>query len=53
VTPCAGATAEYIRVEGADHHVLQYRKRVAWTETIIVWFDRTLKGDRSWRDALY
>jgi dipeptidyl aminopeptidase/acylaminoacyl peptidase len=48
-----GREVEYIRVEGEDHHILQYPKRVVWMETIIAWFDRTLKGDRSWWDALY
>jgi dipeptidyl aminopeptidase/acylaminoacyl peptidase len=48
-----GREVEYVRVEGEDHHILQYPKRVVWMETIIAWFDRTLKGDRSWWDALY
>jgi dipeptidyl aminopeptidase/acylaminoacyl peptidase len=48
-----GREVEYVRVEGEDHHILQYPKRVVWMETIVAWFDRTLKGDRSWWDALY
>jgi dipeptidyl aminopeptidase/acylaminoacyl peptidase len=48
-----GREVEYVRVEGEDHQIVQYPKRIVWMETIIAWFDRTLKGDRSWWDALY
>lgn len=48
-----GREVEYVRVEGEDHHVLQYPKRQLWMETIVAWFERTLKGDRAYWDALY
>ncbi len=48
-----GKEVEFIRIDGEDHHVLTYPKRKLWMQTIVAWFDRTLKGDASWWNALY
>jgi dipeptidyl aminopeptidase/acylaminoacyl peptidase len=48
-----GREVEYIRIEGEDHHILQYPKRKLWMETIVAWFDRQLKGEAEWWEALH
>ena len=48
-----GKTVEYIEIEGQDHHILDYRKRLKWQKTILAWFDLHLKGESGWWKALY
>jgi dipeptidyl aminopeptidase/acylaminoacyl peptidase len=48
-----GREVEYVRVEGEDHQIVQYPKRQLWMETIVAWFDRTLRGDGSYWDHLF
>lgn len=48
-----GKDVEYIQVEGQDHHILDYKKRIQWTKTIIAWFDHKLKGQPEWWNSLY
>lgn len=44
---------EYIQIEGQNHHILEYQKRILWTKTILAWFDRWLKKDPHWWRYLY
>jgi dipeptidyl aminopeptidase/acylaminoacyl peptidase len=48
-----GKTAELIQVEGENHHILSYEKRLKWNESIFAWFERWLKDDASWWNDLY
>ncbi len=48
-----GKPVEYIRVEGQNHFVLEYKKRIAWSDAILAWFDRWLKGEPQWWDDMY
>ncbi len=48
-----GRNVEYIRIQGEDHHILQYPKRKLWMETILAWFDKQLKGEPEWWEALH
>ncbi|MDZ7330524.1 MAG: S9 family peptidase [candidate division KSB1 bacterium] len=48
-----GREVELIEVEGQDHHILNYNKRIKWTKTILAWFDKWLKGQPQWWDELY
>ncbi|MDR1332448.1 MAG: prolyl oligopeptidase family serine peptidase [Tannerella sp.] len=48
-----GKTAELIQVEGENHHILDYAKRLKWNESIFAWFERWLKEDASWWEELY
>ncbi len=48
-----GKPVEYIEVEGQDHHILDYEKRIQWQKTILAWFDYWLKDEKAWWDALY
>ncbi|MCX5752784.1 MAG: S9 family peptidase [Candidatus Krumholzibacteria bacterium] len=38
-----GKNVEYIKFDGQDHFILDYKKRVVWSNTIQAWFDRYLK----------
>jgi dipeptidyl aminopeptidase/acylaminoacyl peptidase len=40
-----GRPVEMVQVEGEDHHILTYSKRIEWHNTIMAWFDRYLKGE--------
>ena len=48
-----GKPVELVQVKGEDHHILTYEKRLRWNETIFAWFDRWLKNEPSWWNALY
>jgi dipeptidyl aminopeptidase/acylaminoacyl peptidase len=48
-----GKEVEYIRVEGENHWILDYKKRVVWNNAIVSWFDRWLKGEPEWWDDMY
>jgi dipeptidyl aminopeptidase/acylaminoacyl peptidase len=40
-------------VEGENHHILDYEKRVKWQNTIFAWFAKYLKDDASWWNSMY
>lgn len=48
-----GKTVELVEVEGQDHHILDYKKRILWQKTIFSWFDKWLKNQPEWWDDLY
>lgn len=48
-----GKTVEFIQVEGEDHFVADYDKRVLWHNTIMAWFARYLQGSEKWWNELY
>jgi dipeptidyl aminopeptidase/acylaminoacyl peptidase len=48
-----GKEVEYIRVEGQDHWVLDYKKRIVWSDAILAWFDKWLKAEGEWWDDMY
>ena len=48
-----GRPTAFVVVDGQDHHVLDFGKRVKWHNTIMAWFQRYLKGDDSWWKAIY
>ena len=48
-----GKTVELVEIKGQNHHIMAYSKRKRWTRTIIAWFDRWLKDQPQWWDALY
>jgi dipeptidyl aminopeptidase/acylaminoacyl peptidase len=48
-----GRPVELIKVEGEDHHILTYNKRIEWNNTILSWLDRWLKNQPQWWDAMY
>ncbi len=48
-----GRPVELIEVAGQDHHILDYKKRILWQETIFAWFDKWLKDQPEWWNELY
>ena len=48
-----GREVALVEVEGENHHVLDYTKKLKWIATQMAWFQRWLKDDSSWWDALY
>ena len=48
-----GREVALVEVKGENHHILDYGKREKWLATQMAWFQRWLKDDPSWWDALY
>lgn len=48
-----GKDCEMVQVEGEDHHIRDYKKRIKWHKTIMAWWDKYLKGDDTWWNDLY
>lgn len=48
-----GRPTAFVVVDGQDHHILDYGKRLKWHNTTMAWFQRYLKGDDSWWNAIY
>lgn len=48
-----GKPVEMIQIEGQDHHILDYKKRIHWQKTILAWFDKYLKDQPDWWTDLY
>ena len=48
-----GREVALVEVAGENHHILDYAKRTRWMQTQMAWFQKWLKGDSTWWDALY
>jgi len=48
-----GKPTAFVQVEGENHHILHYDKRILWNNTIYAWFFKWLKEQPEWWDALY
>lgn len=48
-----GRPVEFIQVEGENHAIYDYNKRIQWNYAIYAWFDKWLKGDSRWWDSMY
>ncbi|NIO28551.1 MAG: prolyl oligopeptidase family serine peptidase [Candidatus Latescibacteria bacterium] len=44
---------EYIRFAEQNHFILDYKKRIAWSDAILAWFDRWLKDEPEWWNDMY
>jgi len=44
---------EFIQVEGENHAIYDYDKRIAWNNAIYAWFAKWLKNDARWWDSMY
>lgn len=42
-----------VEISGENHHVLDYNKKIKWLGAQMAWFQRWLKDDPSWWDALF
>lgn len=48
-----GKPTALVQVEGQDHHILDYDKRILWNHSIYAWFFKWLKDQPEWWEALY
>ncbi len=48
-----GKPVEMIEIEGQNHHILDYKKRIRWQNTIFAWFDKWLNDQPEWWENLY
>lgn len=48
-----GKPVEFIIVDGENHAIYDYKKRIAWNHTIYAWFDKWLKNDSRWWNSMY
>ena len=48
-----GKPVELITIEGENHHITDYDKRIRWTNSIFAWFAKWLQDDDSWWNELY
>ncbi len=48
-----GKTVEFVSVKGENHGIMDYKKRLAWNNSIYAWFDKWLKGESGMWDEMY
>ncbi|MDR0660617.1 MAG: prolyl oligopeptidase family serine peptidase [Prevotellaceae bacterium] len=48
-----GKETALVQVEGENHQIFHYDKRIKWNNTIYAWFAKWLKDEPEWWDALY
>jgi dipeptidyl aminopeptidase/acylaminoacyl peptidase len=48
-----GRETALVEVQGENHHIMDYNKRILWQNTIFAWFAKWLKDDASWWNTLY
>ena len=48
-----GRETAFVTVDGQNHQILDYGKRIKWQNTIFAWFAKWLQNDSTWWDALY
>ncbi len=48
-----GRPTELILVEGENHHIVTYNKRLKWHDAIMAWWDKYLKGQPEWWEEQY
>ncbi len=48
-----GRPTELILVEGENHHILTYNKRLQWHNAIMAWWDKHLKDQPEWWEDQY
>lgn len=48
-----GRETAFVTVDGQNHHILDYDKRIKWVNTFYAWFAKWLQDDSTWWDTLY
>lgn len=48
-----GRPTAMVLVDGQDHHIIDYEKRLKWQNTIFAWFAKLLQDDASWWTEMY
>ena len=44
---------EFIQIEGENHSISDYKKRITWSNAIFAWFTKWLKDDPRWWNSMY
>lgn len=44
---------EFIQVEGENHAIYDYQKRISWNHAIYAWFAKWLKDDPRWWNSMF
>jgi dipeptidyl aminopeptidase/acylaminoacyl peptidase len=48
-----GRDCAFVTVEGQNHHILEYERRIKWVYTFYAWFAKYLQDDPTWWETLY
>lgn len=48
-----GKTVEFVQVDGENHGIVGYNKRIGWNNTIFAWFAKWLQEQPTWWNELY
>jgi len=48
-----GKPVEFIQVEGENHAIYDYKKRIEWNNAIYAWFTKWLKNESGWWNSMY
>lgn len=48
-----GRPTAFIQVEGENHGIMDPVKRTLWIDSMMAWFQKWLKNDSTWWDAIY
>lgn len=48
-----GRPTAMVLVDGQDHHIIDFEKRIKWQNTIFAWFAKWLQDDGSWWTEMY
>ena len=48
-----GRETAMVLVDGQDHHIVDYGKRIQWQNTIWAWFAKWLQDNATWWNAIY
>ena len=48
-----GKECAFITVDGENHHILSYDKRIRWHDSVMAWFARWLQDDPTWWNSMY
>lgn len=43
----------FLQVDGENHGIVDFKKRMAWKKSIFAWFAKWLKDDPDWWESLY
>ncbi len=48
-----GRPVTLVEIEGQNHHIIDYNKRILWQKTIFAWLAKYLKNQPEWWNAMY
>lgn len=48
-----GKEVAFLQVDGENHGIVDFKKRMAWKKSIFAWFAKWLQDDSNWWESLY